>query len=121
MSSRRYASGATYVEDVGFLVVGGFTELEPRYRKVELLERTHREWNWRTLSPTIGKYNKPAVASFQSQVFIAGGKNGNVEMLSFKSGSADQWTHISTVNADYGVPYSMLSYKDKLLLTSMFI
>ncbi|VDL28050.1 unnamed protein product [Hymenolepis diminuta] len=119
MSSRRYASGATYVEDVGFLVVGGFTELEPRYRMVELLERTHQKWNWRTLFPTIGKYNKPAVASFQSRVFIAGGKNGDVEMLSFKLGFADQWTHISNVNTDYGVPYSMLSYKEKLLLTTV--
>lgn len=118
MSSRRYGSGATFIGNIGFIVIGGFSELEPSYRLVELLESNGAQWKWRTLPPTLGKYNKPAVTSFKNQVFIAGGSNSDVEMFSFKPGASKQWTHISKLNSEYGIPCSMISYSGNLLLTS---
>uniref|UniRef100_A0A5K3FIU3 BTB domain-containing protein n=1 Tax=Mesocestoides corti TaxID=53468 RepID=A0A5K3FIU3_MESCO len=129
MPTARDASGAVYVPDIGFVVVGGYSDDGEYVNTAELLTVTsevdgHVNSSWRQLPPMLEGREGPAVAYFRGHVIVAESnpvKNISVESLRLSRADNDpgQWTRLSGLGKGNGWPTSLVVYNDSLLLSGM--
>ena len=124
MPTARMRSAAVHIPGCGDLVLGG-TGMTGDLTTAELMESIHtsatRVHTWRQINPMTKNKHCPSAVYFNGAVYVAGGINGSVEMLSLPHNQPGQWTLILEKDPQSGcIPWSMCVYNGRFLVSCEF-
>ncbi|VUZ39228.1 unnamed protein product, partial [Hymenolepis diminuta] len=123
----RYGSSALNIPGIGIIVVGGCDRIGsifPTLRSIEMLIEDESEENgvkWIEFSPMLKERHRPGVALFQGSIIVAGGDtNFTIEYypLTAEDQEVSQWTFISGIDEHNLKRISLVTFDNRLLLSS---